>query len=432
MNATPVWISEAARSLHPRLSEALRQSGVELQQSASLDATALVSAGEPVAAARFVRLGRTGVPALSASPEPGCCGALSFDGDDRDFAAALIAAMACGNGPVAAAPASQALLHLVTRVAARDVSVLITGGTGTGKEVLANYIHQRSPRCGAGFVAVNCAALPEAMLEALLFGHERGAFTGASASAKGLFRAADGGTLLLDEVTELPLPLQAKLLRVLQEQEVLPIGATVAQKIDVRVIACSNRNLASEVAAGRFRADLFYRLAVFPLTITPLATRPADIVPIAAALWRQGNLALWPTAAALRKLAAHHWPGNVRELGNVLQRAGVYALGPRIEAGDIVFDADAPAEILLQPASLTAAAYGGVSTSASLGGIVREHEFAAIRSALADCSGRRLETARRLGISERTLRYKMVAMSGGLAVSAAAPAAAAQAAMTMQ
>lgn len=305
MTTTPVWLSAAARSLHPPLSEALRQSGVNLQPAAGQDATAIVTVGEPVSAARFVRLGQSSVPTLSATPEPGCCGALSFDDDDLEFAAALIAASARGDMPAAIAPASQALVQLAGRVAARDVSVLITGATGTGKEVLANYIHRCSPRRDASFIAVNCAALREAMLEALLFGHERGAFTGAAATSKGLFRAADGGTLLLDEITELPLALQAKLLRVLQEQEVLPIGATVAAKIDVRVVACSNRNLAEEVAAGRFRADLFYRLAVFPLTISPLAARPADIVPIAAMLWQRGKLELWPTAAALRRLEAH-------------------------------------------------------------------------------------------------------------------------------
>ncbi len=423
MTAILVWISDAAQCLHPQLPVALRQSGVEVQDSVGPETMAVVVADEPATTSRFVRVGRASNPTLDASPEVHCHGVMNFGDDDLDFAAALIATGVHRDVPAAVAPASQALLRLAERVAARDVGVLISGATGTGKEVLANHVHRCSPRRAASFVAVNCAALPEAMLEALLFGHERGAFTGAAQNAKGLFRAADGGTLLLDEITELPLPLQAKLLRALQEQEVLPIGATAAVKIDVRVIACSNRNLATEVAAGRFRADLFYRLAVFPLTITPLATRPADIVPIAAALWRQGNLALWPTAAALRKLEAHHWPGNVRELGNVLQRASVYAQGSRIEATDIVFDVAAPAVDTL-PQVGAAEATGARGAPASLGGIVREREFAAIRAALADCSGRRLETARRLGISERTLRYKMVAMCGGNAVPAAA--------MTMQ
>lgn len=431
-----VWISGQAQSLHPRLSEALRQLGIDVQRVPGGGSLSIIAADDAAPAGRAIEIGRSVNPALSTRAAQACgtalacgsaldIGALDFDDPDLGFAAAIIAAVARPGAPAAVAPASRELIALAARVAARDVSVLINGPTGTGKEVLANYIHQRSPRRGASFVAVNCAALPEAMLEALLFGHERGAFTGASAGAKGLFRAADGGTLLLDEITELPLPLQAKLLRALQEQEVLPIGAIVAQKVDVRVIACSNRNLAAEVAAGRFRADLFYRLAVFPLTITPLATRPADIVPIAAALWQRDRLALWPTAAALHKLQTHTWPGNVRELGNVLQRASVYAQGSRIEAHDIVFDDMAPAA---EAALLASPARSATAPPVSLGGIVREREFAAIRSALADCSGRRLETARRLGISERTLRYKMVAMSGGAAVAARA----APAAMTMQ
>jgi len=204
--------------------------------------------------------------------------------------------------------------------------------------------------------------------------------------------------LLLDEIAELPLALQAKLLRVLQEQEVLPIGASVAQKVDVRIIACANRDLPAEVAAGRFRADLYYRLAVFPLTTLPLAERRADIIAIAAALWLRDGSGLWPTPAALRRLAAHDWPGNVRELGNVLQRATVLASGVRIEAADIVFDRAAASPML-------------PTVSASLGGLRREREFAAIRSALADCAGRRSMVAHRLGISERTLRYKLAAMA---------------------
>jgi two-component system response regulator FlrC len=323
---------------------------------------------------------------------------------DARFAMALMAAFCAGpQQPAAAAPASRALLAMAARVAAHDVGVIIEGATGTGKEGLARMIHTLSPRRDALLVAVNCAALPETMLEATLFGHERGAFTGATASAPGLFRAAHGGTLLLDEVSELPLPLQAKLLRVLQEREVLPIGAIRPEKVDVRIIAAANRNLAADVAAGRFRADLFYRLAVFPLRTIPLADRPADILAIAAhwLLSAAAGPVCWPTPAAIARLEAHDWPGNVRELGNVLDRAMVYAEAGRIDVADLAFDAAAPAR---------------AAPGLALPGSVRHHELGLIRRALAE-TGNRRSAAERLGISERTLRYKLAALglrSGGL------------------
>jgi two-component system response regulator FlrC len=325
---------------------------------------------------------------------------------DHRFAVALIAAFCAGpEQPAAAAPASQALLKMAARVAAHDVGVIIEGATGTGKEGLARLIHTLSPRRDAPLVAVNCAALPETMLEATLFGHERGAFTGASAAAPGLFRAADGGTLLLDEVSELPLPLQAKMLRVLQEREVLPIGAIRPEKVDVRIIAAANRDLAADVAAGRFRADLFYRLAVFPLRTIPLADRRADIVAIAAHWLLQAarGALCWPTPAALARLEAHDWPGNVRELGNVLDRAMVFAEGSSIDVGDLAFDAAAAPARAAEPAL-------------ALPGSVRHHESGVIRRALAETPDRR-SAAERLGISERTLRYKLAALGlrgGGL------------------
>ena len=223
---------------------------------------------------------------------------------DHTFALALIAAFVAPPGrPAAAAAASHDLLALAARVAPKNVSILIEGATGTGKEGLARLLHSLSQRRDCPFVAVNCAALPETMLEATLFGHERGAFTGAIAAGQGLFRAAQGGTLFLDEVAELPLALQAKLLRAVQEREVMPVGATVAQPIDVRIIAAANRDLAGEVAAGRFRADLFYRLAVFPLRTLPLADRPADVTAIAAhwLLKAATGRLCWPTPAAIAR-----------------------------------------------------------------------------------------------------------------------------------
>jgi two-component system, response regulator FlrC len=290
---------------------------------------------------------------------------------DHRFACALIAAYCAGTAtPAAAAPASRALLDMAARVAPHNIGVLIEGATGTGKEGLARLVHNLSPRRDAPFVAVNCAALPETMLEATLFGHERGAFTGANAAAPGLFRAADGGTLLLDEISELPLALQAKLLRVLQEREVMPLGAIRPEKIDVRIICAANRDLAADIAAGRFRADLFYRLAVFPLRTMPLAERRADIVPIAAhwLLRATTDRLCWPTPAALARLEAHDWPGNVRELGNVLDRAIVLGDGTSIGSGDLAFDdlvATRPDALELLP----------------LPGSVRHHEDKVIRRA---------------------------------------------------
>jgi two-component system response regulator FlrC len=194
---------------------------------------------------------------------------------------ALVALVSSGGAPVAADPESLSVLALADRLAPTDIPVLINGPTGTGKEVLSRFIHARSERRDKPFVAVNCAAIPETMLEALLFGHQKGAFTGASAASEGFFRAAEGGTLLLDEIAEMPLALQAKLLRTLQEGEVVPVGATAPIKVDVRIIACANRDLPLEVEEGRFRADLYYRLNVFPMALSALRERPADIVPLA-------------------------------------------------------------------------------------------------------------------------------------------------------
>jgi len=281
-------------------------------------------------------------------------------------------------------------------VAGADITVLINGPTGTGKEVLARAIHSGSPRADGPFIAVNCAALPEAMLEALLFGHKKGAFTGASSGGEGFFRAANGGTLLLDEVAEMPLQLQAKLLRALQEREVVPLGATEAEPVDVRVVACANRDLQTEVSEGRFRADLYYRLSVFPLTTKALAERPGDIAALAAAMvvrHGKGRAQLpWITPEVVALLQLHDWPGNVRELENVIQRAMLLARADAIEVGDVIFDRKAP-----EP----------VSRPEKLSNIVQLSEFQAIRETLAECGGNRIETAKRLGISERTLRYRL-------------------------
>ena len=238
--------------------------------------------------------------------------------------------------------ASRNLLGLAKRVAATDVTVFVNGPTGTGKEVLARFIHNHSERSDAPFVAVNCAAIPDNMLEAILFGHEKGAFTGASTSNKGIFRAADGGTLLLDEISEMPMALQAKLLRALQERAVTPIGSQTDIPVDVRVVATTNRNMAEEIRNGNFREDLYYRLNVFPLNTVSLCERDDDIVPIATFLLGRHVKVVtdmpWLDDSAIMALKAHAWPGNVRELENVLQRALVLSQNGVITSNEILID----------------------------------------------------------------------------------------------
>jgi two-component system response regulator FlrC len=234
------------------------------------------------------------------------------------------------------------LLSLARRVASTDVTVFINGPTGSGKEVLASYLHENSNRKEEPFVAVNCAAIPENMLEAILFGHEKGAFTGASNANKGIFRAADKGTLLLDEISEMPLSLQAKLLRVLQERKVTPVGGQRDIDVDVRVLATSNRDMAHEVNQSRFREDLYYRLNVFPLQTRNLSSRKDDILPIAIKILdkhsQEGKTSPYLTIQARELLLSHNWPGNVRELENTLQRALVLSNENIIDEKSIMID----------------------------------------------------------------------------------------------
>lgn len=246
------------------------------------------------------------------------------------------------NATIAGDEKSYHLLKIAERVAKADVTVFINGPTGTGKEVLSRFVHEKSARKSGPFVGINCAAIPENMLEAILFGHEKGAFTGASTANKGIFRAADAGTLLLDEISEMPLQLQAKLLRVLQEKIVTPLGSQQSLPVDVRVIATTNRNMEVEISENRFREDLFYRLNVFPLTSINLESRPNDIVPILASLVAKHSKSLedipWITDEAIDELFNHSWPGNVRELENVIQRALVLCAENTIETTDIITD----------------------------------------------------------------------------------------------
>ncbi|WP_207062418.1 sigma-54 dependent transcriptional regulator [Motiliproteus sp. SC1-56] len=325
--------------------------------------------------------------------------------------------------PVAEEASSKQLLQLARRVASTDSTVLILGESGTGKEVLAQYIHRHSPRRDGPFVAINCAAIPENMLEATLFGHEKGSFTGAHASMPGKFEQADGGTILLDEISEMEVGLQAKLLRVLQEQEVERIGGRKTIKLDVRVLATSNRDLAQQVSEGRFREDLYYRLNIFPLQWLPLRERPADLVPLAgrllqhhAAKMNRGPVALDPSAE--QAILAHHWPGNVRELENAVQRALILQPGAQIQAQDLCIQAPGgPASVNLSAVSPVPAAPepGG----SQLGDEVRQREFQLIIEALRATGGSRKEASEKLGISPRTLRYKLAQMrDSGLDVDA--------------
>jgi two-component system response regulator FlrC len=295
-------------------------------------------------------------------------------------------------------------------VAASDATVLILGESGTGKEVLARYIHQRSARADGPFVAINCAAIPDNMLEAVLFGYEKGAFTGAVRASAGKFEQAQGGTLLLDEISEMSLPLQAKLLRVLQEREVERLGGRELIQLDVRVLATSNRRLREEVAAGRFREDLFYRLNVFPLTLPALRERARDILPLARHLMarhlRQGESLPQFEPEAEARLLSHRWPGNVRELDNLMQRALILCDGERIRSADIHFEALDGAAVPPPGAGLVPPADDN-AVDRRLSDDLRNVEEQMILDALRSGQGSRKQAAQILGISPRTLRYKL-------------------------
>jgi len=290
-----------------------------------------------------------------------------------------------------ATPSMEIVLTLARRVAQTEATVLIQGETGTGKELLARYIHRQSSRAAQPLVAVNCAALPETLIEAELFGHEKGAFTGATTRRQGRFEAADGGTLLLDEVSEIPLTLQAKLLRALQEGEIVRIGNSHPVRVDVRVIAVTNRDLREEVAAGRFRQDLFYRLNVVSLRPPPLRERAADLALLARHFLRKyaelhGSPARDFAPAVIERLRGHGWPGNIRELENAVQRAVILAGGAEVT----------PDALVLEEAVSAPMATGG----RTLGEIKRD----VILSTLERLSGNRTHTARALGLSSRTIR----------------------------
>lgn len=321
-----------------------------------------------------------------------------FDDDDSEYSSL-----------VAEDAETRRLADLAKRVADSDATVMITGDSGSGKEVFAQYIHQKSARVNGPFIAINCAAIPENMLEAVIFGYEKGAFTGAYTAMPGKFEQANKGTILLDEISEMSLPLQAKLLRVLQEREVERLGGKKIIPLDVRVLATSNRHLRDEVSQGRFREDLFYRLNVFPLHLPPLCSRVDDIVPLAQKLLLRWTRNRRPrpilTDKSCEKLKAYHWPGNVRELDNVIQRALILMAGENIEEWDICFEvAESHRPVKRHVASNDDVQ---MDESLKLGEDLKTREQRLIIEVLKSESGSRKEAAEKLGISPRTLRYKI-------------------------
>ncbi len=354
------------------------------------------------------------------------------------------------DGPVVADPTSIQLLELASKVARSDASVMVLGPSGSGKEVLARYIHDKSSRCNEPFVAINCAAIPENMLEATLFGYEKGAFTGAIQACPGKFEQAQGGTILLDEITEMDLGLQAKLLRVLQEREVERLGGRKTIQLDVRILATSNRDLKEAVSENQFREDLYYRLNVFPLMWRPLCQRPGDIIVLAKHLIerhisKSKESMAYLDKAAEQKLLAHAWPGNVRELDNVIQRALILRTGNTINEHAIFIENLVSNNFVMEPSlapaqtvsptelahadkgvdksTLSSAYYDEKShaedepkqglLAADTGSYkdeLKDKEHRIILETLARCQGKRKDVAETLGISPRTLRYKLAQM----------------------
>lgn len=339
--------------------------------------------------------------------------------------------------PIWADPSTGDLLQLASRVAASDASVMITGPSGSGKEVLSRYVHDNSPRANGPFIAINCAAIPDTMLESTLFGYEKGAFTGAVQACPGKFEQAQGGTILLDEITEMDLNLQSKLLRVLQEKEVERLGARKTISLDVRVIATSNRDLKQAVAERKFREDLYYRLNVFPLKWKPLNQRKLDIIPLARFFLQRHateNSRAIPEISpeALKMLENYSWPGNVRELENVMQRALILCVSGVIEPSDLILDdlsstpaqeqmdgiapelrqeqqvASAQAEDSKEQSSLDFVRNQKIPSN--LGGELKQQEYQFILDALIEFRGNRQAVSEKLGISPRTLRYKIAKM----------------------
>ena len=346
---------------------------------------------------------------------------------DAEMIAAVLAAVSDDEKPmVVRDPGMQGVISLADQVAPSEASILITGESGSGKEVIARYVHQKSRRASRPFISVNCAAIPENLLESELFGHEKGAFTGAVARRIGKFEEANGGTLLLDEISEMDARLQAKLLRAIQEREIDRVGGAKPVKVDIRILATSNRDLAQAVKDGTFREDLLYRLNVVNLRLPPLRERPGDVVALAEFFIRKyakanGMLERPLSAEAKRRLAAHRWPGNVRELENAMHRAVLLATGAEIEESAIRLPDGQP---LAAPdpaarAAQTAADAAEAVTRTFVGQTVADMEQRLIIDTLSHCLGNRTHAANILGISIRTLRNKLKEYSeAGVAVPA--------------
>jgi len=334
---------------------------------------------------------------------------------DAELIAAVLAAVSDDDRPlVARDPTMTAVMMLADQVAGSEASILITGESGVGKEVMARYVHKKSRRADKPFISVNCAAIPENLLESELFGHEKGAFTGALARRIGKFEEANGGTLLLDEISEMDARLQAKLLRAIQEREIDRVGGSKPVKVDIRILATSNRDLAVAVRDGVFREDLLYRLNVVNLRLPALRERPADVIALAEHFVKKYATAnALPdrplSAEARRRLAAHRWPGNVRELENAMHRAVLLSSGPEIEEGAIRLPDGqpmGPADLGAQAASRAVQA-ADMAARAFVGQTVAEVEQRLILDTLSHCSGNRTHAANILGISIRTLRNKL-------------------------
>lgn len=359
---------------------------------------------------------------------------------DPELIAAVLAAIADDNRPIIAQdPAMKVVLALAEQIAPSEASILITGESGVGKEVMARYVHQKSRRSDKAFISVNCAAIPENLLESELFGHEKGAFTGAVARRVGKFEEADGGTLLLDEISEMDVRLQAKLLRALQERVIDRVGGTKPVPVNIRILATSNRNLQDEVASGKFREDLYYRLNVVNLCLPALRERPADIAALSAFFVKKyasanGISAKPISAAAMTAIQANGWRGNVRELENAMHRAILLAAGPQIEVSDISTPSgalttgqgiNAPASIashVTHAAAVAKNAGAGAASSSTpnlIGRTIEAVEQEMILDTLKHCYGNRTHAAQILGISIRTLRNKLkIYLDAGVEVTA--------------